>query len=330
MHPRVEIEVAPLYELQTAFFQYCALRAALRSGLFGRLAGPKTAEEAAGLIGAEPELTEKLLDALAAAGYLDKEAGRFRNSALTTACLVEGSDLYQGEYWLLNDEMLAQGFLELAERVAPGPAAPDRDARVRRAGLVVQAGPVQQMVGLIKSLPGLDRARRLLDLGGGLGLFGLALAAALPGLKVTLFDLPQVIDSAREVIRGRGLAEAFELQAGDMTRDPLGQGFDLVLASDCLYACRPHLETIFRKVRRALNEGGTFICRHLELDADGAGPAETALLMLGYELAGLNDPAGFSRAGEIPRALRAAGFTEIETRSLRALSYPYRVHIARK
>jgi len=330
MVARSEIEVAPLYELQTAFFHYCALRAALRSGLFDRLAAPATAREAAGLIGAEPELTEKLLNALASAGYLDKEAGRFRNSAFTAAYLVHGSDLYQGEYWLLNDEMLAQGFLGLAERLAPGPAAPDRDERIRRAGLVVQAGPVQQMVELIKSLPGSDRARRMLDLGGGLGLFGLALAAARPGLQVTLFDLPQVIDSAREIIRGRGLAGAFELRAGDMTRDPLGQGFDLVLASDCLYACRPHLEAVFRKVRRALNGGGTFICRHLELNDDGAGPVEPALLELGYELAGLSDPAGFPRAGEIPRALRAAGFSTVETRSLRALSYPYRVHIARK
>ena len=49
----------------------------------------------------------------------------------------------------------------------------------------------------------LDRHRCLLDLGGGDGTFLVAAAAAAPGLKLMLFDLPAVAERARRVLRTR-------------------------------------------------------------------------------------------------------------------------------
>jgi hypothetical protein len=58
--------------------------------------------------------------------------------------------------------------------------------------------------------------RRVVDLGGGTGAFLIALLSAHPGLRGVLFDLPHVVESAREQIATTGLAHRCEVQSGDI------------------------------------------------------------------------------------------------------------------
>jgi demethylspheroidene O-methyltransferase len=74
----------------------------------------------------------------------------------------------------------------------------------------------------------LDRHRCLLDLGGGEGTFLIEAAAAAPGLKLMLFDLPAVADRARDRFAGAGLTNRAAAFGGDFRCDPLPPGADII------------------------------------------------------------------------------------------------------
>lgn len=61
-----------------------------------------------------------------------------------------------------------------------------------------------------------SRFRRVVDLGGGAGKFLTALLSAHPGMQGVLFDLPHVVEGAREQIMEAGLAHRCEVQGGDI------------------------------------------------------------------------------------------------------------------
>ena len=77
--------------------------------------------------------------------------------------------------------------------------------------------------------------RHLLDVGGGSGAFLTAVAATYPDLKATLFDLPDVVPTARERFRANGLAERIGVAPGSFRDDPLPQGADTISLIRVLY-----------------------------------------------------------------------------------------------
>ncbi|GAB4515675.1 MAG: methyltransferase [Roseibium sp.] len=68
----------------------------------------------------------------------------------------------------------------------------------------------------------------ILDAGGGDGAFLAAAAAEYPGLQLQLFDLPPVIELAREHLTEKYLIDRSKLHAGDFTKDPLPDTADCV------------------------------------------------------------------------------------------------------
>jgi demethylspheroidene O-methyltransferase len=73
-----------------------------------------------------------------------------------------------------------------------------------------------------------DRHRRLLDVGGGEGAFLAAVAKRAPTLDLALFDLPAVAKRARERLGLLGIGGRVETTGGDMLRDPLPRGADVI------------------------------------------------------------------------------------------------------
>ena len=72
------------------------------------------------------------------------------------------------------------------------------------------------------------RHRRVLDLGGGHGVFIRALAGACPDLELGVFDLPPVIAGTVDRIAGSPAATRVSLHPGDFFRTPLPQGYDCI------------------------------------------------------------------------------------------------------
>jgi ubiquinone/menaquinone biosynthesis C-methylase UbiE len=101
----------------------------------------------------------------------------------------------------------------------------------------------------------MQRVDRMLDLGGGSGVMSLALLVSNPQLTAVVFDIPNVCAAGREIASENAMEDRITYQAGDFIHDELPSGFDLVLNCDVgIYT-----ETMFRKIRSALNPGGRLV-----------------------------------------------------------------------
>ena len=121
-------------------------------------------------------------------------------------------------------------------------------------------------------------ARRLLDVGGGPGTYAVAFVRAVPGLRATLLDLPEVVEIARENVAAAGLLDRFDLVAGDLLSDAFPGGHDLAFVSAIVHMLGPDENvTLFRKVHDALVPGGRIVLRDHVMSPDRTAPRAGAL-----------------------------------------------------
>jgi predicted TPR repeat methyltransferase len=154
--------------------------------------------------------------------------------------------------------------------------------------------------------------RRMLDLGSGSGLIGLAIVASHPTMTGVLFDRPGVVDVARSFIREYGLEDRVAVVAGDFLVDPLGEDFDLIWTSYALP--KDELGRLVTRIRKALRPGGVYVSLAEGLRDERTQPAEMINMMLSNCLHAGRDLT-FAE-GEVAEAMRAAGFRSIESRRL--------------
>jgi demethylspheroidene O-methyltransferase len=117
----------------------------------------------------------------------------------------------------------------------------------------------------------LHRHRQLLDVGGGDGSFVCAVAAAVPAIRLQLFDLPAVADRATGRFAAAGLTQRAVASGGDFRRDPLPTGADLITLVRVLFD-HPD-ETVLEllgAVRRAIPDDGMLLIPVDGFEADVA------------------------------------------------------------
>jgi ubiquinone/menaquinone biosynthesis C-methylase UbiE len=153
-------------------------------------------------------------------------------------------------------------------------------------------------------------ALRLIDVGGGSGSYTLAFLNAVPDMKATLFDLPEVIEMAKERFQAAGMAGRVTLIAGDFYKDTLPPGNDLALLSAIIHQnSLAQNEALYGKIYRALDPGGRIIVRDHVMSPDRTQPLEGALFAVNM-LAG-TPHGGTYTFDEIKEGLSAAGFARI-------------------
>lgn len=102
--------------------------------------------------------------------------------------------------------------------------------------------------------------RRVMDVGGGTGVFLSAVARAHPGLSGTLFDLPQVADQAAARFAREGLSDRLSVSPGSFRTDPLPEGADTISLVRVLYDHSDDtVEALLAAVFAALPPGGRVI-----------------------------------------------------------------------
>jgi demethylspheroidene O-methyltransferase len=156
------------------------------------------------------------------------------------------------------------------------------------------------------------RHRRLLDLGGGEGVFAAAALARAPALHATVFDLPAVAAAARARFARLGLADRAQAVGGDFHRDALPPGADVVSLIRVVYDHddAPAL-AILRAARSALPKGGTLLLAEPMAGTAGAQPMGAAYF--GMYLLAMGS--GRSRSAAALRTLlEHAGFDRVRER----------------
>jgi predicted O-methyltransferase YrrM len=155
-----------------------------------------------------------------------------------------------------------------------------------------------------------EKARWLLDVGGGSGTYTLAMLRAKPEMRGTLFDLPPVIEMARERVQSAGMLDRVELVAGDFYKDELPPGHDLALLSAIIHqSSYEQNEALYGKVYRALDAGGRIVIRDHVMSADRTQPLQGALFAVNM-LAGTEGGRTYT-FDEIKEGLTAVGFRRI-------------------
>ena len=132
-----------------------------------------------------------------------------------------------------------------------------------------------------------------------------AVAAAAPSLRLMLFDLPAVASRAATRFAAAGLAGRAVCHGGDLFRDPLPAGADIISLVRVIHDHDDEeaLE-ILRAARRALPSGGVVLLAEPLADTPGA---EAAGAYFGFYLLAMGSgrPRG---AAELQGLLTAAGF----------------------
>lgn len=158
----------------------------------------------------------------------------------------------------------------------------------------------------------LSRYRHLVDLGGATGHLAIAACHHYPHLRATVFDLPEVIPLANEVIAGEhDLGGRVNTAAGDFFLDPLPPA-DLYAVGRILHDwSEDRIGRLLERIYQALPPGGALLVGEKLLDDDRDGPPWALLQSLNM----LVCAEGKERTlAEYTALLRAAGFARVEGR----------------
>lgn len=235
-----------------------------------------------------------LLTALRAMGTLQRLSNcDHALSPLAAEHLVSGGDYFVGDYFGLSQESgevrefvrrlrtnrpkgadeAGAGFIfREGLRSAMEEAVAARHFTLALAGRAKNVAPV-----LAKKMP-LSGALRLVDMGGGTGLYAIALLQANPQLRAVVWDRPEVLRIAAEFAAGSGVADRLELHSGDFFADPFPGVADVVLLSNILHDWDvPECRRLVQRAAAGLSSGGRLWVHDVFLDDDLGGPLPAAL-----------------------------------------------------
>lgn len=283
--------------------------------VFDHLTEWKSADETAARLNTHRANTRCLLDGLTALELLEKHEARYRLCPEYGPYLTTDSELYLGRFFLwLQPLMRVMDHMPALVKNGPPVFPPDMlgmenmyhktglfTPNCNRAGLAAPA--VEAAVEFLRPAG----IRRFLDLGGGTGEYAFTLAQALDGAQGVVFDRPGVTERTQARIQEEGLSHRLEVMTGDMSKDPLGTGYDLVWTTMSLNHVKTELDLMLQNIKSALNPGGFLVSFHEGLSQEMTAPDVHALGIVPFIMAGgLGDP--LFRKGEIVEAMIKAGF----------------------
>jgi SAM-dependent methyltransferase len=276
-------------------------------------AKPLTAEEIAADTKTRLRGISILLDALSALGLLVKTDGRYRTEPSAVPLLSADAPesilpmvLHMGTVWQNWSQITDIVLGKTTPSLKKGTLGKGNCKAFIGAMHVVASKAAPAVVAAVN--PG--RACRLLDVGGGSGTYTLAFLEAVPAMQATLFDLPPVIEMARDRLQAAGMVGRVTLTAGDFDKDELPPGHDLALLSAIIHQNSPaQNEALYGKIYRALDSGGRIVVRDHVMSADHTQPLEGALFAVNM-LAGTEEGCTYT-FDEIETGLTTVGFTRI-------------------
>jgi predicted O-methyltransferase YrrM len=264
--------------------------------------GAISAEEICKRIKSKPEMTGKLLTACAAMGLLEREGGKYKNTQLAQEYLVRGGKLYQGD--MIAHSRATWGFWDkLEEAIFSGAAAIVRGPQEHRNFIMAMhnnavAGRAEMFLEVVD----VSGRKKLFDVGGGAGTYSIAACRRYSELKAVLFDLPETIAIAREIIAEEQMQDRITLLEGNWDTDDFGEGNDVVLLSEVMHGADSQAEMKLKKAYDSMTAGGLVVIQEFLLNDEKTGPLIPALfnIMVGAysktELLGIIEKAGFTKA----------------------------------
>jgi SAM-dependent methyltransferase len=302
--------------MAAAFQESRILLSAAELDLFTKLKdGPRTHQDIADAEGWDPRALRILMDALVSIGLLAKlPEGTYMAEPNALKLLTKGEEsvlpmvrhrVHLWETWSNITEIVRTGE---NPRFSNDPTYSQEETEEFIGAMHVIGCEMAEKIAADLDL---SRRSRLLDIGGGSGVYTIAFLEKAPQLKATVFDLPEVIGLSKRYITDAGLIDRVEFVSGDYNESEFPTGHDLALLSAIIHInSRDGNRSLFRRIYQALDQGGALLIRDHSMDEARTDPAAGTIFavnMLAATRAG-----DTYTLGEVKEDLEAAGFGEVE------------------
>lgn len=264
-------------------------------GVFGRLAeSPQSFDELRAALGLAERPAVVLITALRAMRLLDVVEGKLTLTRLAQEHLVPGGTFDVGDYVGLAAQ--SPGVLAMVERLKTnqpvnldtgagaafiyrdGIASAMEQAETARHFTLALAGRAKNVAPHLAEQVDLSQAKCVLDVGGGTGIYSIAMLRRYPHLRAIVLDRPEVLRVAQEMAEQLGVVDRLELLSGDMFADPLPRDCDVVLLSNILHDWDvPQCRELINRCAAVLTNGGRLLIHDVFLNDELNGPLPIAL-----------------------------------------------------
>jgi len=260
------------------------------------------------------------LDACASMDLLEYRNGQYRNSQFSRTHLVEGEREYVGDFIQLMSRESRQwdklyDLITQSEKIPSEHHTGEFDPRLftlamNNIGMLGEA----EALGNAVDLRGCEK---MVDVGGGSGLYSVALCRKYPDLTSTVIDRKETLITTREMIAGCEEKSRIELLAADIAKDPLGKDIDAVLLSDVVYEIT-FAEKVLKNAMRGLRDKGLLIIRGYYSDPENSKSLFSALFLLNQVI--YNPKGSILTLSSLKKKIADIGFTIIRVGPLTELS----------
>ena len=265
----IELEPEPLKRILNYHKLFEIVKMSVDLGLYTQIASPLTAQHLSQSLGIDERFLTFLLETLWRAGLVertrgDHESWAYQSTPIARQYLSQDSLLYLGRERFQEDE--PGKLLEHFVKEGPSNEVISKDywtpELIKKLKAVALLGGVQSAVKHVN----LANRKRLLDIGGGHGLYSIFFTKKHPELRACVLDLPQVITVTNENIKRFHAGERVRSIAGDYHTFSTTRKFDAVFLSN-VTPSPTELRLLLDKSRSFLNDGGMVILRSFVSDS---------------------------------------------------------------
>lgn len=324
----------PIMRMVNGLWLSQTLTVSVELEIYSKIAnGMDTIEKIAKSLNAEHRPIEALLNACVALELLEKENKIYKNTKISNTFLVKNKPKYYGDFIVMLSERSFITWKTLKESILANypqeetleeafQRDPDFGFLFTKAMHNNAVAPASKLASLIDFTP----YKRVLDLGGGSGIYPIMLAKKYPNIKAIVFDFPSVCAVAQEYIEKFGVTSQVSTMGGNFFKTELPKDFDVIILAHILHGYSPEeCKKIIEISNQALVKGGLIIIIDFYLNNDKTSPLYPALFALNMIVG--------SKAGkaytfnEVTDLLKAASFHDIE---IKPLTGPISLIMARK
>jgi acetylserotonin N-methyltransferase len=314
---------ALVLDLIEAFRRSKTMFAAVSLGVFDALAaGPKSLEALSNELRASSDGLERLLDACVGLQLLERHDGRYDNTPAASTYLTSGSPRRLTGYINYSNDVMWRLWGNLADAVREGTHRWQQtygwDGPIFSYFFKNEQAKYEFLLGMhgfgLISSPhvvaafDLSRFDRLVDLGGATGHLAIAACEHYPAMRAVVFDLPDALPLAHEIVGESDVAGRIELVAGDFFTDPLPPGDVYALGRILHDWSEEKILKLLARVYESLPEKGAALIAEKVLLDDKSGPRWAQMQNLNM----LTCTEGKERTlAEYEALLRRVGFKEV-------------------
>jgi acetylserotonin N-methyltransferase len=312
-----------IWDTWLAQYRLPVLTVADEVGTFAAISGQSlSTEELATKLQVEARALQIHLGLLAALGFVERRAGRWRATAASRIWMHPDGPGYYGpmlqtfrQTQPLHAQLLAT--LRTGNRPtnhASAAAEWERGEMSKDMAVFITAymnAHSRAAAKAVAAQPLFGQIRSLLDVGGGSGIFPITLAGAWPQLKSTVLEISAMCVEANRYIAEAGVSANVSTTAVNMFTQEWPRGHDAHFFSNIFHdwsdaTCR----LLAQKSFAALPSGGSILLHEMLMDDDGCGPLAPAAFSLMMLLGTLGRQYSLP---ELRDFLEGAGFVGVES-----------------